>query len=35
VNQVMAGVSKADRCPGHPKPERQSGSGWFSRLIGR
>lgn len=33
VEQVLAGVPRADRCPGHPKGER--GGGWFSRLLGR
>jgi len=31
VDQVMARVPGAQRCPGHPRPER-SGS-WLSRLI--
>ena len=34
VDQVMAGVRREDRCPGHPKAERQSG-GFFDRLLGR
>jgi hypothetical protein len=34
VNQVLAGVPRADRCPGHPRRDRQSGS-WLSRLFGR
>lgn len=34
ANQVMAGVPRADRCPGHPQPER-SGSGPLRRLFGR
>ena len=32
VDQVLAGVPRADRCPGHP---RESGSGFFGRLFGR
>jgi hypothetical protein len=32
VDQVLAGVPAADRCPGHPKPE---GGGFLSRLFGR
>ncbi len=35
VQQVMAGVPTSERCPGHPKPARNEGGGWFSRLIGR
>lgn len=34
VNQVMAGVPRNDRCPGHPEAER-GGQGFFSRLLGR
>ena len=34
VNQVLAGVPRADRCPGHPKAERRSG-GFLSKLFGR
>lgn len=35
VDQVMAGVARADRCPGHaPAPEKAS-SGWLSRMLGR
>ena len=34
VNQVMAGVARADRCPGHPKAERKS-SGLLTKLFGR
>jgi hypothetical protein len=33
VNQVMAGVPAADRCPGHEKPARSGGL--LSRLLGR
>lgn len=33
VDQVMAGVRRADRCPGHVK-EKSEGS-FFSRLFGR
>jgi hypothetical protein len=32
VNQVLAGVPKAQRCQGHPK---EAGSGWFGRIFGR
>ncbi|MBD8871083.1 hypothetical protein [Nocardioides donggukensis] len=32
VDQVMAGVPKSARCPGHPK---EPGSGWLSRLFSR
>lgn len=32
VDQVMRGVPAAQRCPGHPKPERRS---IFTRLFGR
>jgi hypothetical protein len=32
VDQVLAGVPKAQRCPGHAKPERQVG--WIGRLFG-
>ena len=35
VDQVMAGVPRADRCPGHPG-EQSSGSGATQgRLFGR
>ena len=35
VDQVMAGVPRADRCPGHPN-EQPSGSGSIlGRLFGR
>ena len=32
VNQVMAGVPRSNRCPGHPK---EPGTGFWSRLTGR
>lgn len=32
VNQVMAGVPNADRCPGHPQETK---GGWLGRLLGR
>lgn len=32
VDQVMRGVPAAQRCPGHPKPERRS---ILTRLFGR
>jgi hypothetical protein len=31
VNQVMAGVPKAQRCPGHPREPR---TGLLRRLLG-
>jgi len=34
VDQVMAGVPRSNRCPGHPKPER-TGGGFFGKLFGR
>jgi hypothetical protein len=34
VDQVLAGVPQADRCPGHPSGHRNR-SGWFARLFGR
>jgi len=34
VNQVLADVPSSQRCPGHPKAERQGG-GWLSRLFRR
>jgi hypothetical protein len=34
VNQVMAGVPRPDRCPGHPEAERSSG-GFLSKVFGR
>jgi len=33
VNQVMAGVPRADRCSGHPKADRQ-GRGFLAKLFG-
>ena len=33
VNQVMAGVARDDRCPGHPKAEREPG-GLLRKLFG-
>lgn len=33
VDQVMAGVPKAQQCPGHPEPERAGG--WLARVLGR
>ena len=32
VEQVMAGVPSAQRCPGHPRVEQRSG--WLRRLLG-
>lgn len=35
VDQVLAGIPIADRCPGdHPKPER-TGGGFLGKLFGR
>jgi len=34
VNQVLAGIPPSERCPGHPKAERQE-SGFLGRLFGR
>ena len=34
VDQVLACVPRADRCPGHPKPEHQ-GVGFLRKLFGR
>lgn len=33
VEQVLAGVPEADRCPGHPREEREPG--WLARLFSR
>jgi len=35
VDQVMAGVRPADRCPGHPKDDSASSGSFLSRLFGR
>lgn len=38
VDQVMAGVPKNERCPGHPAPPdstASTGGGLWSRLVGR
>ena len=37
VDQVMAGVPRADRCAGHTEAERAAASGGslFGRLFGR
>lgn len=32
VDQVLAGIPSADRCPGHPK---ETGSGFLVKLFGR
>ncbi|HET7477036.1 MAG TPA: hypothetical protein VFJ97_13570 [Dermatophilaceae bacterium] len=34
VDQVMAGVPRAERCPGHPQQPSAGGS-FFSRILGR
>lgn len=34
VEQVLRGVPLAQRCAGHPRPERAGGS-FFSRIFGR
>lgn len=33
VDQVLAGLPSAERCPGHPRAERTGG--WLARLSGR
>jgi hypothetical protein len=33
VDQVMASVPAAKRCPGHPRSERSRG--WLAGLLGR
>ncbi|MFQ6171318.1 hypothetical protein ACK8HX_06900 [Oryzobacter sp. R7] len=37
VDQVMAGVARADRCPGHTDAERAAATGptLLGRLLGR
>lgn len=35
VDHVMAGVPRADRCPGHPKDHNSSGGSFLARLFGR
>jgi len=35
VDQVLAGVPRDMRCPGHPKAERTQSGGLLRRLIGR
>lgn len=35
VEQVMAGVPTAQRCPGHPKTQRAPGQNWLARLMHR
>ncbi len=32
IDQVMAGIPKPQRCPGHPKAP---GDGWLDKLLGR
>ncbi|HEX8095249.1 hypothetical protein [Jatrophihabitans sp.] len=34
VDQVLAGVPQADRCPGHATDHRRR-SNWLTRLVGR
>jgi hypothetical protein len=34
VDQVMAGVARDARCPGHPTAEREPG-GFLSKIFGR
>ena len=34
VDQVLAGVPRSERCPGHARDDGRSGS-WLSRLFGR
>ena len=35
VEQVLAGVPRSARCPGHPKPEREATGSWLSRIFTR
>ncbi len=35
VEQVMAGVPTAQRCPGHPKTQSPQGQNWWARLMRR
>ena len=35
VDQVMAGVPRADRCPGHDDEPGQAGGSFLGRLFGR
>ncbi len=35
VDQVMAGVPRADRCPGHAKDPSATGGSFLGRLLGR
>ncbi|MGA8851511.1 MAG: hypothetical protein WB508_07290 [Aeromicrobium sp.] len=32
VDEVMAGVPKANQCPGHDDPNN---NGWLARILGR
>lgn len=34
VEQVLAGVPRSNRCPGHPTDESE-GKGFWARLLGR
>ena len=34
VDQVLAAVPTAHRCPGHPKSQGRVGA-WLARLVGR
>lgn len=35
VDQVMAAVPRADRCPGHPQDQRSSAGSFLARLLRR
>ena len=35
VDQVMAGVPRTDRCPGHDDEPGQAGGSFLGRLFGR
>lgn len=35
VDQVMAGVPRADRCPGHTQEHKPAGTSFLGRLFGR
>ena len=35
VDQVMAGVPRADRCQGHPDEPATTGGSFLGRLFGR
>ena len=35
IDQVMRNVPADQRCPGHTEPDKASGSGFLSRMLGR